>query len=262
MVVMAVEITRHRALEAELMEAKAGLEHRVRERTAELERAVSELQAFTYRVSHDLQGPLRAMRGLVGEVAAEARPCAPAGLERIAQSVDRMSSLIGALLDLSHAGRRAVALERVPIGLGVVAAEAAAEVGPAAEARGVRIEIAPLPECECDPRLMRLALVNLLANAVKFSRPGGGRVSVRAVSAADGGPVLEVADDDVGFDAREAESLFTPFERLSNARGVEGAGVGLAIVQRIVAAHGGTVSATGAPGAGACIRLELPRRQG
>lgn len=257
MVGVATEITEFRSMEAELTSANTLLERRVAERTAELERAVAELGAFSYRVSHDLRAPLRAIDGFSRTLADDLGPTAPDDLRRIREAAAAMSSLIEGLLDLSTVGRRVVALDAAEIDLTRVAAEAAEGLAAEARARGVTMEVADLPTVTADARLLRQVFANLLGNAVKFSRPGGGRVGVRAYRRGRE-LVVAVDDDGVGFDPADAGGLFGAFERLPTARAVRGTGIGLAIVERIVSAHGGRVWATGSPGGGACFSFALP----
>ncbi len=258
LVTVATDVSDYRALEEGLRRANADLEVRVAARTAELARAYEELEAFSYRVSHDLRAPLRAIEGFSRSLEDELGDGAPGDLRRIRDGAEVMTAMIGALLELSQAGRRAGRIAPVPVDLGALAHEARADLAETARAAGVRIEIGDLPTWPGDGPLLRQVFANLLSNAVKFCRPGGGTVTVAAHREADG-LVVSVRDDGVGFGPGDrADAIFGAFERLPNAIGVEGTGIGLAIVQRAVTAHGGRVWAEAAPGGGAVLAFRLP----
>lgn len=257
-VLIASEVTEYRRLQREMSRTNAELEARVRARTRDLERAVAELEAFTTRVSHDLRAPLRAIQGLVRGLVPSADPPVAEDLRRVEEAAGSLAALVDALLELSRAGRNAVSPERIPVDMGRLAGEVAAGLAEEAAARGVTVRVGPMPEWPVDLVLMRQVFANLMGNAVKFSRPEGGSVSVTG-GVRSGELVVTVADDGVGFPADAPGVLFRAFERLPNATGLEGAGIGLAIVQRIVTAHGGRVWAEGAPDEGARFTFALPR---
>jgi signal transduction histidine kinase len=237
------------------------LEARVRTRTAELEGAVKELDAFSYSVSHDLRAPARAVDGyarmlqedfgdrlddegrrLLGVVRAEAA---------------RMGQLIDDLLALSRSGRQAMQAGPVDMeGLVREVLEASRGEYPAAQ-----VTVAPLPPAVGDRALLRQVWANLVGNALKYSA----KVSTPRIEiggSADGAHFQYwVRDNGAGFDARYAGKLFTVFQRLHHADEFPGTGVGLAIVQRIVARHGGQVAAESGPGAGARFSFTLPARE-
>ena len=171
----------------------------------------------------------------------------------------RMARLIDDLLSLSRLGRKP--LEKRPVDMTTLATEAWAEVMQDAPAP-VAIRIDPLPPCDGDPALLRQVWLNLLSNAVKYSAPRGPEASVEVSgSSKDGRASYSIRDNGVGFDPRYADKLFGVFQRLHAQDRFEGTGVGLAIVHRIVGRHGGTVSATSQPDAGACFGFELPARR-
>jgi PAS domain S-box-containing protein len=243
----------------QLQALNAGLERRVRERHTELRETVGELEAFTSSVSHDLRAPLRAIRGfadmLADELDGHASPVAAHYLGRVREGARTMSALIDALLYLSRAGRRPI--ERRTVDATALVRDVVRRMQEGDGAPAARVEVAELPACEADPVLLRQVFANLLSNAVKFSDAGTGRVRVSGTVEA-GVPVFSVEDDGVGFDMGDAERMFAVFERLPGGAGVEGAGVGLAIVQRIVQRHGGRAWAEGAPGRGARVSFTLP----
>jgi light-regulated signal transduction histidine kinase (bacteriophytochrome) len=243
----------------EVRSASAGLEHRVVERTRQLEAANRELEAFAYAVSHDLRAPLRSMSGF-SQILQES---APPGLDeksrhylqRIHDASMRMSGLIDDLLNLSRIGRSELTAR--PISLSQVAAEAAAAVRERHPKRDVQLEVAPGLEVNADPRLLRIALENLLSNAWKYTaRTSQARVSV-GMQAGEHGPVYFVRDNGVGFDIKYADKLFVPFQRLHPETEFPGSGIGLVTVQRIIARHGGRVWADAKPDEGAKFYFTL-----
>jgi len=243
----------------EVRRANADLERRVTERTRQLEAANRELEAFAYAVSHDLRAPLRSMSGF-SQILQES---APPGLDeksrhylqRIHDASVRMSSLIDDLLNLSRIGRSELTAR--PISLSQIAAEAAAAIRERHPTREVQLEITPGMEVSADPRLLRIALENLLSNAWKYtSRSPQARVSV-GTQAAESGSVYFVRDNGVGFDMKYADKLFVPFQRLHPEAEFPGSGVGLVTVQRIIARHGGRIWADAQPDAGATFYFTM-----
>ncbi len=227
----------------EVRTANADLERRVAERTRQLEAANRELEAFAYAVSHDLRAPLRSMSGFSQIL----QDTAPAGLDeksrhylqRIHDASLRMSGLIEDLLNLSRIGRSELTAR--PINLGQIAGEAAASMRERHPGREVQLDIAPGMDVNADPRLLRIALENLLSNAWKYTgRASQAQVTVGTL-AADTGPVYFVRDNGVGFDMKYADKLFVPFQRLHPETEFPGSGIGLVTVQRIIARHGGRI---------------------
>jgi light-regulated signal transduction histidine kinase (bacteriophytochrome) len=245
----------------ELIEAQnVLLEERVRERTAELLAANAELEAFAYSVSHDLRAPLRHIKGfaqMLEEEAVEHRDASAQTLVgRILRSVDRMRDLIDSLLGFSRLGRCPVSRQLVD--LGPLVNEVIEELSPEAQGRQVEWSVAPLPAIDADPSLLRIVLVNLLSNAMKFTRDREpARIEVFAVDGSHAAPAIAVRDNGVGFAAEGAERLFGVFQRLHSQTDFEGSGVGLATVKRIVTKHGGRVWAEGETGVGATFFFSL-----
>src|SRR5258708_8179812 len=253
----AAEIERSRA-EALVRQTNASLEQIVRERTAQLEEANRELESYSYSISHDLRQPLNAIAGfselLRDNPAGALDGAADDYLREIENNSLRMEQMIDALLALSRAGRGALNESEVDAKALVesVLRDLAAAGPLAAELVG-----GELPPARGDPVLLRQVWANLIGNAIKYSGNGGSpRVEISGSSRA-GAIEYTVRDNGVGFDMRHAARLFEPFQRLPSAGGFEGNGVGLAIVQRIVRRHGGTISADSAPGRGATFRLTL-----
>ena len=229
------------------------------ERTAELETSNEELEAFSYSVSHDLRAPLRAIGGfariLREEHAAKLEPEALDYLRDIDTNAVEMGQLIDDLLQLSHLGRQALALQAVDPA--DVAREALDKLKPEMEGRAVEVEEADLPVCNADPALLQQVYLNLLSNALKFTRTRPvARIEVGTVEG-EGPAVYFVKDNGAGFDMAYQDKLFAVFQRLHRQEEYEGTGVGLAIVQRIVARHGGRVWADGKPGVGAAFYFTL-----
>ncbi|MBC7235551.1 MAG: GAF domain-containing protein [Chloroflexi bacterium] len=240
------------------------MEQRVAQRTAQLQAANQELEAFAYSVSHDLRAPLRAIDGfariLVEEYASRLDEEGRRLLSIVCANVQRMEQLIAAMLALSRVTRAELSFSRVD--MTAMARSIYAEVSTPEERARVELRVSPLPEAYGDPHLLRQVWANLLANAIKYSRPKevprievGGYVQ-------EGMAVYCVRDNGVGFDPTYAHKLFDPFQRLHSAEEFEGLGVGLAIVRRIVQRHGGRAWAEGAPGQGARFYFALPRESG
>jgi PAS domain S-box-containing protein len=260
------------AIRADITELKQAEERDLR-RTAELEAANKELEAFSYSVSHDLRAPLRHIGGfskmLVEEFGSTLDPTAQHYLDRIQAGAQKMGLLVDELLNLARVGRRALTLQ--PAKLNAIVAEVIAMLQAESEGRSVEWVIADLPVVECDPVLVKQVFQNLLANALKFTSPaisagGGARAGTPAPARAiieiscaedDGLPVIMVRDNGIGFDMKYVDKLFGVFQRLHRAEDFEGTGIGLATVQSIVQKHGGRVWAEGEVGKGAAFYFTL-----
>ncbi len=237
----------------------AELEHRVRERTSELEAANRELEAFSYSVSHDLRAPLRVVDGfsrlLEEENAGRLDDRSRDHLRRVRTATLRMGQLIEDLLRLSRVTRSG--LHRTPVDLSALARAVAAELRATQPERVAEVAVAETPAVPADARLVRVALENLLGNAWKFTaRQPRARIEFGA-DRQDGAVEFFVRDNGAGFDPARAGRLFGAFQRLHSEAEFPGTGIGLALVQRIVQRHGGTLRAEGAPGAGATFRFTL-----
>ena len=250
---LAIALSQARLLDQVKNHAK-DLEQRVQERTALLNATNRELEAFTYSVSHDLRAPLRAVDGyarmLEEDYAERLDDEGRRLLAVVRDSSRRMGRLIDDLLGFARLGRQVPA--KHSLDMTALAREVGAEVGGP-------IEVAALPSTTADRALLRQVWVNLIGNAVKYSskRPAP-RVEVGGREEA-GECVYWVRDNGAGFDMRYAAKLFGVFQRLHREDEFPGTGVGLAIVERIVARHGGRVWAEGRPDDGACFYFALPR---
>lgn len=232
-----------RQSQRELQELNRELEERVLLRTAELAATNKELEAFTYSVSHDLRAPLRhvdAFAQLTAEqLASTNSPELKKYVERIRSGVTNMGRLIDDLLNLSRVGRADVVQQ--PVRLSQLLDEVLTEMKPETENRNIEWKIGRLPTATCDPGLMKQVFTNLIANAVKYTRPRPKAVIAIDIEKVDGKPAIYVRDNGVGFDDKYASKLFGVFQRLHRAEDFEGTGVGLAIVKRILDLHGGHI---------------------
>lgn len=256
------EVRRRTEAEAALTRLNAELEQAVAARTADLQNMVAGLESFNRSVSHDLRGPLGGIEGLArlsmqalarGDTAVAERV-----LPAIASQAQTSGRLVAALLELARVGDATLKHDRVDLDalvretLHQIALHRAPEPMPA-------ISVGALPTVEADRELLRPVFVNLIGNALKFSRGEGARIEIGA-SANDEDHVVCVRDNGIGFPSDVADRLFAPFTRLHGAA-YEGHGVGLSIVRRAVERHGGRAWAEAAPQQGAAFYFTLPRRR-
>jgi light-regulated signal transduction histidine kinase (bacteriophytochrome) len=231
---------------------------------AELQARGSELEAFSYSVSHDLRAPLRAIDGFSAALSRRnADQLDDSGrelLERIRKAVSRMGALIDAMLVLSRLSRRELC--HAPVDLSALAHEVVEELRAGDPDRDVEIVVEDGLSATGDRELLRLVLENLIENAWKFT---AGRADARIELLADspnGRPSFVVRDNGVGFDMSQAERLFVPFQRLHADEEFGGVGIGLATVQRVVRRHGGTIRGVGVVGEGASFHFDLDPASG
>jgi signal transduction histidine kinase len=254
-------LTEVQAKTDEIQRLNAELEQRVRERTAQLEMMVKELEAFTYSISDDMRGPLRAIDGfsrvLIDEYPDKLDTEGQRLLNIIRSNARGLSELIDGLLAFSRLGRQP--LDQTDINMEEVAKSTFDEVQEANKERRVLIELQALPKAFGDRNMIRQVLYNLISNAFKFTRPK--RNASIEIGFQEGGNqnTYYVRDNGVGFDMQYSAKLFGVFQRLHPVADFEGAGVGLALVQRIVLRHGGRVWAEGKVGQGATFYFSLPR---
>ena len=233
------DISARRAAEKQIQALNLELTRRV----DELGGVNRELESFSYSVSHDLRAPLRHVDGfariLKEEHSAKMTPEAIIYLDRILTAATHMGQLIDDLLNLAKIGRLELRRERAQIA-GLVK-QAIAELPPEAKERNIEWWVEPLPELNCDARLLKLIFTNLLSNAVKFTRNQANAVIEVGSRVTDGQATIFVRDNGVGFDMQYADKLFGVFQRLHRQEDFEGTGIGLATVQRIVRRHGGEI---------------------
>ena len=245
-----------------LKRSEEELEQRVADRTAQLESANKELESFAYSVSHDLRAPLRHIDGFLGLLEEKIEPTLDEEsrhyITTISDAARRMGTLIDDLLSFSRMGRNEMAKTRVD--LSALVQEAIREFEPETQGRVVDWRIAELPVVAGDRAMLRVVLVNLISNALKFTRPRArAEIAIGCLPDHEAETILFVRDNGVGFDMQYVDKLFGVFQRLHGADEFEGTGIGLANVRRIITRHGGKVWAEGKVDGGATFYFSLPR---
>jgi light-regulated signal transduction histidine kinase (bacteriophytochrome) len=244
---------------ADLQQANLELDSRVQQRTAELNAANQELESFSYSVSHDLRAPLRHIEGyidiLLGDCGGQLNETNLKHLQTVRAAARTMGELIDALLQLSKV--TCAEMDRRPVDLSALAANVFAELQHSDPKRVVKLEITPGLNASGDERLLRIALVNLLGNAWKYSRK---RPDARIEFGKIPGEAEDtwfVRDNGAGFDMAYAGKLFRAFQRLHGLNEFEGIGLGLATVQRIIHRHNGKIRAESIEHQGATFYFTL-----
>ncbi len=239
------------------------LEERVRERTAELQAANEELEAFSASVSHDLRGPLHRINGyssmLAESLGETLNEQGKNYLQRIHASVQGMSGIIEGLLNLSRLGRKQLTLQ--PTSLDEILGRVLAACKLTIEHRKIEWKIGPLPRVECDQQLIEQVFANLISNAVKYTRLREAAVIEVGQATIDEENVIFVRDNGAGFDMKLADKLFGVFQRLHRQAEFEGTGVGLATVRRIIQRHHGRIWAQAEIDKGATFHFTLGARK-
>ena len=252
------------SMAGQLHDLIGSLETQVRERTAQLETANKELDAFAYSVSHDLKAPLRHIDGymelLEKKTGTTLDEKSRHYMGAISEAAKKMGLLIDDLLSFSRMGRQAMSFQSVD--LGTLVRDVIRELEPDAAGRNIDWSIGDLPAVGGDASMLRMVLVNLLANAIKYTRPRQqARIEIGSVPGQDSETVISVRDNGAGFDMAYVDNLFGVFQRLHRADGFEGTGIGLANVRRIIVRHGGRTWAEGEIDRGATFFFSLPRKQ-
>jgi PAS domain S-box-containing protein len=238
------------------------LNHELASRSGELEATNKELEAFAYSISHDLRAPLRHMLGytelLQKSSASNLDEKGRRYMTMILEAAKRMGDLIDDLLAFSRIGRAET--RQTMVTLDELVKEVQNEVQPEAEKRNVTWKVGHLPNLHGDRSMLRLAFVNLISNAVKFTRTRPRpEIEIGCTDKPTDGVVVFIKDNGVGFDMKYVNKLFGVFQRLHRTEEFEGTGIGLATVQRIIHRHGGRVWAEGQVGQGATFYLSLPK---
>ncbi|MDD5648752.1 MAG: ATP-binding protein, partial [Dehalococcoidia bacterium] len=238
------------------------LERRIHERTAQLEAANRELEAFSYSVSHDLRAPLRAIDGYTRILLEDYQQLLDDEGKRIcsviSEGAHKMSDLIDDLLTFSRLGRSA--LNPSNIDMEAMAGAVFQELTTAQSRKRIDFQVDSLPPAVGDPALLRQVWVNLLSNSVKFSQKKKRAVIKVRGEKSENETVYSVQDNGVGFDMQYVDKLFGVFQRLHSVKDFEGNGVGLALVQRVILRHGGRAWAEGETGKGATFYFTLPHQ--
>ena len=259
--ILSLEISDRKRTEEEATRLNSALDSMVSKRTRELEEAIAELESFSYSVSHDLRAPLRHVMGYVGMLRKATVGQLDGDAQRYLQIIDSASREMGQLIDdllaFSRMGRgefrsQLVSLDRV---VGDVVFAFQADYGE----REIEWSVNPLGVVVGDPAMLKVAFINLIGNAVKYTKNcPHAKIEIGLVDSEPNELTVRVRDNGAGFDMQYADKLFGVFQRLHRSDEFEGTGIGLAIVRRIINRHGGRTWAEGTVNHGASFYLTLP----
>jgi PAS domain S-box-containing protein len=256
------EIAARKEAEMQVRNLNEALENRVKERTAQLQITNEELEAFAYSVSHDLRAPLRAINGYSQILAEDYEVVLDDEGKRvcgiISKEAQRMGQLIDDLLAFSRLAR--ADMQVFPVDMQALVNSIFNELILSDERKKIHFHLNPIPGALADPALIRQVWVNLISNALKFTKYREQAVIEIGSTSGDGEVTYWIKDNGAGFDERYIYNLFGVFRRLHSEKEFEGTGVGLAIVQRVIKRHGGRVWATGEVNLGATFFFTLPHK--
>jgi signal transduction histidine kinase len=256
------QIEARKLAEKEILKLNSELEQRILDRTAQLKIVNLELEAFSHSVSHDLRAPLRHINGFAEILKEEYYDQLPEKaknyLDTISDSAKKMNILIDDLIKLSRTNR--IELKKSMLKMNQVLDDALSEVQPLLENRKVDINISTLPEVIGDYNLLRLVWVNLLDNAIKYTRPRKKAVIKIDYNEEKEEFIFCIHDNGVGFDMNYAQKLFGAFQRLHSTDEFEGTGIGLSNVRRIISRHSGRTWAEAELDKGASFYFSLPKK--
>jgi signal transduction histidine kinase len=252
-----------RRAQEQLMDRAGQLEGLVTERTSELSATNDQLEAFAYSIAHDLRAPLRHIMGFVAILQNDIGPSLSetslGHLTKVSQAARRMGKLIDDLLIFSRVGHSK--MQKTEVNLDELVQDTLNDFAAETKERKIAWNIHSLPPVQADPALLRMALVNLISNAVKFTGARAeAKIEIGCVPGGEDETVVFIRDNGAGFDPRYASKLFGVFQRLHSLDEFEGTGIGLANVRSIIQRHGGRTWAEGVVDSGATFYFSIPKQ--